>query len=297
MNLRPDRLAFHLLVTVFICVTAYGAGATPSRDRANEIDALTSRLLERFSEADKKGVVVMDLQPAFGQPGPFGSWFADQVSSALTRQEQKVEVIDRRRLPAVIASQHLSPNDESDVKTAVAIGKEIGATTVVVGSYGAAENGIGITLTAFRVSEYDASSSTKFMISMLFGKLAFTPEVQAHLGVPLRSLEPREGVYRSGYGGVSVPTCVKCPTPALHIPEVDVQGLLRANPEGAIVSLKFVVTADGHTLNITVLKPVGFGIDEQFAKAAVNWEFKPAMNPENKPVPVDYMFQASFKFK
>lgn len=232
-----------------------------------------------------------------GQANSFGPWLADQISASLAGQRPTVEVIDRHRLGAALEVQHLSPRDESDVKNAIALGKSIGATTVVVGSYGAAENGIGVSLAAFRVSEYGIAQSTKFMIGMVFGKIALTQEVSAHLNVPLDSLRPKDGVYRAGYGGVSIPTCLKCPVPGMKVPDIDLQGMLRDHPQGATVWLQFVVTPEGHTQNIKVVQPVGYGFDEQYVKAAQEWELRPGVDADGRIVPVLYDFHLSFKFK
>src|SRR5437879_2189302 len=115
MNLRANckRIALKILVVALASVATYGAGPHSPRNKTNETDALASRLLEKFTEADKKGIVIMDLQPAFGRPGSFGPWFADQLSSSLTRHGQIVKVIDRLRLGTAVEPQHLSPNDES----------------------------------------------------------------------------------------------------------------------------------------------------------------------------------------
>jgi len=61
--------------------------------------------------------------------------------------------------------------------------------------------------------------------------------------------------------------------------------------------LQFVVTAEGHTRNITVVQPVGYGFDEQYMKMVENWEFKPAVDADNKPVSVNYPFHFDFNFK
>ncbi|MGC1267586.1 MAG: TonB family protein, partial [Candidatus Acidiferrum sp.] len=286
-----------LLVSAFLPVVAFGASLPSSQSKKNGTDDLVIQLAEKFAEADKKNVVVMDFAPTVGEPGPFGAWLAEQVSSSLARQGVTFELIDRQRLGAALEAQHLSPGDESDAKNAVALGQSIGASTVVIGSFGAAENGIGVTLAAFRVSEYGIAQPTEFVIGMVFGKIPFTPEVSDHLGgVSLDSLRPKDGVYRSGYGGVSVPSCIQCSAPSMHVPDIDIQGMLRAQPQGATVYLNFVVTADGHTQNITVPRPVGFGFDEQYAKAAKDWEFKPAVNADNKPVPVNYEYRLALNF-
>jgi len=68
----------------------------------------------------------------------------------------------------------------------------------------------------------------------------------------------------------------------MHVPDIDLQGMLRAHPQGATVWLRFVVTAEGHIRNITVVQPVGYGFDEQYMKAVADWEFRPAVDPDSQ---------------
>jgi TonB family protein len=291
------RTVLKLLVAAFISHFAFGASSSSPQSKTNEIDDLVRQLIEKSTDADRKCIVVMDLEPAIGQSGSFGPWLADQLSASLAAQGKTVEVVDRSHLGAALEAQHLSLRSQSDVMKAVAVGKSIGATTVVVGSYGAAENGIGVTLAGFRVSEYGIAQSTRFVMGMVFGKILLTKEVSTHLNVPLDSLRPKDGVYRSGFGGVSIPSCIKCPMSSMHVPDIDIQGMLRAHPKGATVSLQFVVTAEGHTRNITVVQTVGYGFDEQYVKMIESWEFKPAVDADNTPVAVNYPFHLDFNFK
>lgn len=297
MNLGPNYKRIALKVFVAPLAFVVICPADSPRNRTKEIDTLAAQFLEKLTEEDKKNIVILDLQPAFGEPGSFGSWFAGQLSSSFTGQGQAVKVIDRLPLGTTGESQQLSSNDELDVKNAIASAKAVGATTVVVGSYGAAENGIGVSLAAFRVSEYGIVRSGKFVIVKVCGKIPLTQEVTDHLSVALDSMRPKDGIYRSGYGGVSVPACIKCPVPSMHVPDIDLKGMLSAHPRGETVLLRFVVTEEGHTRNITVVQPVGFGFDEQYVKAAKNWEFKPAVDADNRPVAVKYDFQLSFNFR
>jgi hypothetical protein len=260
-------------------------------------ETVVRQLAEKLTEADKNGVVVMDLEPTFGQSDSFGPWLSDQLSFSLAHEGPTVEVIDRLRLAEIRKSHGLPAPKQSDVRNAVGLAKSIGATTVVVGSYEAAEDGIGVSLVAFRVAESGKPQGTGFMIGMVFGKIPLSKEVRSHLSMPLESLRPSDGIYRSGYGGVSVPTCLRCPIPGMKVPDIDLQGMLRAHPQGATVWLQFIVTPDGHTQNITVVQPIGYGFDEQYVKSAKDWELIPAVDADNKPVPVTYDFHIAFNFK
>jgi len=297
-KINDKQIVLKLLVILFSIQLVAGGKPAAAQSKSNETDDLMGQLVQKCLGADKKGIVVMDLEPALGQPGPFGPWLANRFASSLAGQDATVEVIDRQRIGTALGAQHLSVDTEFDVMKAVALGKSIGGTTVVVGSYGAAEKGLGISLAAFRVSEYGIAQSTKFLIGMVFGKIPITDEVSAHLNVTLNSLRPKDGVYRSGIGGVNIPTCIKCPAPAsMRAPDIDLLGMLRAHPQGATVWLRFVVTAEGHTKDVVAFQPVGYGFDEQYVKAAKEWEFKPAVDADNHPVSVNYAFHFSFNFK
>ena len=300
MNRMPNskRVVLKILVAVYISLSAFRASAAFPQNKTNETDDLARQLIEKLSDADKKGVLVMDMESPAGQVGPFGAWVANQLALSLAAQGKTIEIVDRSKLSAALEAQLLSSPSQSDTNNAVAVGKSIGATTVVVGSYGAAENGIGVTLAAFRVSEFGVAQSTRFLIGMVFGKIPLSPEAGAHLIVPLDSLRPKDDVYRSGFGGVSIPSCLKCPlNVAMHVPDVDIQGMLLTHPKGANVRLQFIVTAEGRTRNITVVQPVGYGFDQQYVKMVENWEFKPAVDADNKPVGASYRFHSDLKFK
>lgn len=286
-----------LSVIVFICGGVHGLAGNVLANSTSGTDAIAKELLDKFDEGDKKGVLVMDSQPSFGDASSFGPWLADRLAASLAGQGQNLTLTDRLRIGTGLESLHLAPKDDWAIKNAVALGKSLGASTIVLSSYGFAENGMGVTLAAFRVSEYGKPQATDFTIGMVFGKIPLSKELTTRLGVPLDSLRPKDGIYRSGYGGVSVPSCVKCSVPGMKVPDIDLQGMLRDHPQGATVSLQFVVTPEGHTQDIKVVQPVGYGFDEQYVKAAQGWELKPAVDADGKTVPVLYDFTLSFKFK
>jgi hypothetical protein len=290
-----SKLLVVVLISGCVCLRSLGAYSLPNK--ANETDAIARQLLNNFADEDKKRVLVMDFQPSIGEPSSFGPWLADQLASSLESQGQALELVDRSRLGPALQSLHLSPKDEWDVKNAVALGRSLGASTVVLSSYGYAKDGVGVTLAAFRVSEFEAKPPTRFVVGMVFGKMQLTQELSARLGQPLDALKPKDDVYKSGFGGVSIPACIKCPPPTPHVPDIDLIGLLRAYPRGTTISLQFIVTAEGHTRNISAIRPIGFGFDEQLIKAAADWEFKPAVDADGESVPVLFPFQFIFNFK
>jgi hypothetical protein len=290
-------LKVFLSVLVFVLCDRQGLAANSPVSETHDLDTAARELLNNFDNQDRLGVLVMDFQPSFGEPNSFGPWLADQLSTSLESQGGTLKLIDRSRIATGLESLHLPPDQDWTIRSAVLLGKSLAANTVILSSYGYAEGGIGITLAAFRVSELEAKPPTRFIVGMVFEKIPITQKLTAQLGGPLDALKPKDGVYRAGYGGVTIPVCIKCTPPRPHAPDVDLMGLIHAYPKGAAISLRFIVTPDGQTRNITVVAPIGFGFDAVVASAAADWQFKPAMGPDRKAVPVLFPFQFMFNFK
>lgn len=65
-----------------------------------------------------------------------------------------------------------------------------------------------------------------------------------------------------------------------------------------LVRLSVVVDVDGRVRNITIIRGLGYGLDENAAKAVRTWEFTPAMKdgvPVEATVPVECTFRTLSK--
>src|SRR5580658_10453514 len=62
------------------------------QSKTNATDDLVRQLIEKFTDNDKKGIVVMDLEPATGQTSSLGAWVADQLSTSLAATGEEIEV-------------------------------------------------------------------------------------------------------------------------------------------------------------------------------------------------------------
>ncbi|HUO60420.1 MAG TPA: energy transducer TonB, partial [Candidatus Acidoferrales bacterium] len=70
--------------------------------------------------------------------------------------------------------------------------------------------------------------------------------------------------------------------------------LARANKIQGITTLWVVIAADGHVAYVQVLKPFGFGFEEEAVKAVLDWKFTPGM-VDGKPVPTALKLEVPFK--
>ncbi len=128
-----------------------------------------------------------------------------------------------------------------------------------------------------------------------------------HLG--MRAVNRVPGGYSLVIGPQSVPaTAATAAAPAtVYRPGGDISNpvpISRPQPEyseeaktakwGGTVLLSVVVDETGHTRDIRVLKPLGFGLDEKAIEAVSKWTFRPGMK-SGVAVPVTAQIEVSFR--
>jgi protein TonB len=96
--------------------------------------------------------------------------------------------------------------------------------------------------------------------------------------------------YKAGIGGIGFPKCVVCPDPSYS-------DQARSAKVSGIVVLHLIVTAEGHTSNVQVKRSLGYGLDEKAIEVVGNWQFEPAVGPQDKPVPVWTDVEVNFRIK
>jgi protein TonB len=52
-----------------------------------------------------------------------------------------------------------------------------------------------------------------------------------------------------------------------------------------VIVLQITVNTDGRADNVSIVKGLGYGLDEASIDAVRDWRFKPAMNEDDMPVP------------
>jgi protein TonB len=96
------------------------------------------------------------------------------------------------------------------------------------------------------------------------------------------------GPYRPGFNGVGYPTCVYCPD-ATYSEEAR-----KAKYQG-LVLLQVIVSADGRASHIEVVRGPGLGLEEQAVAVVRTWRFKPALGPNQVPVPTRIAIEVQFR--
>jgi TonB family protein len=99
-------------------------------------------------------------------------------------------------------------------------------------------------------------------------------------------LVANDKVERVGKNGVTAPR-------AEYTPDPDYSDEARKAKYQGVTVLDVVVDANGGIGKITLLRPLGMGLDERAAEKISTWRFKPAMKDGN-PVAVEMNVEVSF---
>ncbi len=91
------------------------------------------------------------------------------------------------------------------------------------------------------------------------------------------------------------PPSVTAPKP-VHTPEPEFSKFARDFRMQGMVILKMIIDKTGAVVRPEIVRPIGFGLDEQAVAAVRGWKFKPAMR-DGQPVSVEMAIEVSFNFR
>jgi TonB family protein len=107
-----------------------------------------------------------------------------------------------------------------------------------------------------------------------------------HPGVPVFDAELGREVYRPG-GAVSVPRILRKGDPEYS------EEARQAKINGTVM-LKIVIDEQGNVVHPTVLRGLGFGLDQKAVQAVKKWKFAPAQK-DGHPIPAFAQVQVVFR--
>ena len=80
---------------------------------------------------------------------------------------------------------------------------------------------------------------------------------------------------------------------AVYTPEPRYSYFARQFGQQGMVILKIIVDKTGAVVQPVIVRPVGFGLDEQAVTSVRTWKFRPAMR-DGKPVAVEMTIEVAF---
>jgi TonB family protein len=261
------------------------AAASRAQISSTSIDPAISQLAGRIAGPLQKvhatKVVFADLKGPDGQTHPVGRWLSDQLANSCNRDFPGLEIIIRPQHEEVPEGVDEAGNQRQAFKSVEEWARGVGANVVVTGTFAKFSDGIGISLRA--LSSLDPARS----LVEATGLVPVTEAITAMFPEPIPS--PKDGIPRSGVGGVGVPNCIYCPAPRYS------GDARQAKVEGTVV-LQVVITTDGRATNVMIAKDPGEGLGMQAVESVRKWKFKPASGPDGKPVAVICPIEVTFSF-
>lgn len=264
--------------------------AVPTKDRLVGLNSLAHELAMELSGLGYKKVAFLDFIGPDRTWSPFSSWLAEEFSMAVRDAGFRIEVVDRAQLLDRLGTNSLSQEDAlfgtSLEKFRAA--NSLGADTLIEGTYGPAEHGVGVTLNADHVSDPEYADYEGFEVATIRGKVPFAREFHTMPQLPCDVLWPSKRPLIPGQGGVGSLACTYCPNPQFSA-EASHKKL-----QGTVL-LDVVVTAEGSVTQINLVKRPGSGLDERAVECVKEWRFRPATDADGKPVPIRTPLEAIFR--
>ncbi len=268
--------------------------------RIPELDRLAADLVKELYRSDlakkeKLTVVVFVFHRTDGSNSRLGEALANSFAAALIRERKRIEILNQAQLD--LAGQKLlaSPSELRQENVARVVAREAGAQVIFTGKHGKAQDTVRVDVRAEKVAGNGviAEARAKIPLSQEWQALDSQPASATSAALPATTTSPAQkalppGVFRPGKDGVGFPNCLLCPdpryTPAAH-----------GAKYSATVQLSITVTAEGKAENIRIVKAADYGLTERAIDAVKAWKFRPALNKDGKPVPVQVVIEVTFR--
>jgi TonB family protein len=290
------RLIARGIWPLLLCAATFPVAAGSAFAQHTEVQDIASHFAVDIANAGKKRVIVADFVGPQEKLTQLGKYLALEFTASLAWTGRGLEASHTIGLERALSDQALTPKDQSDPKVVRRLGEQTRAEVVVLGNLVSAADAVTL-----RVRALDASDGR--LVAEAVGKIPKSPAVEALLAEALpRPVTPSPGAsptsgpkfagspYMAGVGGIGQPSCVACPSPQYS-------DQARREKITGTVLLHLIVTPEGRAANIQVQRSLGYGLDEMAVEAVRNWQFKPAVDPEGKPVPVWANIEVTFRLK
>jgi TonB family protein len=270
--MKPTRCS-SLLPSLLAMVLGLIFSGPAAASRAN-LDDLANQLGKGIAKEKLRSVTVADFSAMDGSSLDLGWYLANRLSDSWLRNPPRFRVVDRTEL-----NTRTSAGDLRAAEGLKRLGGVWGVESIVTGVVDLLPDAYVVTASVRRVSN---------------GAVILTASQSISHSRILDLLSPQgldlEGTtaVRAGVNGVGVPVCLKCPIP---------QYSDKARKAGinANVVLLVIISTNGRSAKIGVIKDPGYGLSDQAIDSVSEWEFKAAIGEEGKAVPVKVPIEVTFR--
>lgn len=258
-----------LATIAFLSTSASGGLAS---DKPN-LHPLNDELAKQISIYGVKSVFVADFLSSKGDPSAVGWYVADELSENWFHKKPQFRVVDR----AVLAETRISAQDLKDADIIGRLGSVLGVDATVTGT---TEDERSLERYTYTINlRKTADNSIAFAVS------GFIPHCRS-----LDLLRPIDwhAANRAGADGIGVPKCTHWTVP-------DYTNRARqANVQGTVI-LEILISPEGRTQNIRIIKGLGYGLTEKAIETVGEWRFAPVTNPAGVPAAATTNIEVTFR--
>lgn len=251
-------------------------------EQDSDIDLLASRLVEKLKTSNIKSVAIRPFHD--GRPGDrwLGYQLSDSFTLALAKTASDIHIVDRTELLRALGGREWMAIDLDQQEVFRSVAVALGVDAVISGKFRVGGQLLELSLEAVNLS-------TEKNVAELKADILVAQSIDEALDVPVR--DPATGVYLAGVGGVTAPSCTYCPQPE-YSPEARRKQIRRAAD-----TFRITVRSDGRVADIRLLKPAGYGLDENSAAAVKRWHLSPARLPDGTAVPSRINVEVTYDHK
>lgn len=130
----PKTGALCCFVLGFLLTPMFSHPTYAASPHEDEVNSLTTRLVDSIVKSGKKTVAVVDFTTLGGEVIELGRFLAEEFSVALTQKANGFDVIDRTYLKAILQEHKLASSGIIDPLTARKLGQIAGVEAIVTGS-------------------------------------------------------------------------------------------------------------------------------------------------------------------
>jgi TonB family protein len=291
-----------LFIVALLCIPlstlSQSADLALTRAEQAQLDSLATHAAQKIREAnldekEPKVLVIDFFRGSSGNSSRLGTLLADRFSVSLASYSSGLKILDREIFKDYLIKEWTTLEDLQSTDVCLRIGRQLGATGVIVGTLYEENGKISLTvhLEGFgRVTK----GKDPFEVTDERARLGVTEELHDMLfqrgpnyARTADEIPEEPGVVRAGTTGASIPRCTYCPPPGYS-------DAARAAKFYGTVLLSVVVTPEGQARSVYVLKGAPFGLTAQAINSVQSWRFEPALK-DGKPISVRLTLEATFR--
>jgi TonB family protein len=274
------------------------APQTPLALTSQQQDQLQDLVARVLHHADKAGckkskctILVANFTGSSGSTSILGMQLADAVSAQLAAQSKSFQIANRHRLQSYLENERIPSKLLEDDNAARWLAMENSANAVVVGYLQDAQTGIHLRVQLLDAHELVRKTNGKMgpIEDVTFANLSGDLAPAEPFGQLPRSDSEREATNAASSSG----TATTFPR-ALRAPNPQYTNAARIAKFNGNLLLQITISADGHPLDVRVVRGLPFGLNQISLETVRTWTFQPATSggvPAQVQTPVEVTFR------